>query len=55
MFVQSCTIYVCRATFQNRVRDIDELTTLAQHTGFELEERVEMPANNMTLVWKRVG
>lgn len=37
------------------VRDIDELTTLAQHTGFELEERVEMPANNMTLVWKRVG
>jgi len=35
------------------VRDIDELTELAGRTGFALEERVDMPANNMTLVWTR--
>jgi SAM-dependent methyltransferase len=35
------------------VRDIDELTDLAGRTGFELEKRVDMPANNMTLVWTR--
>lgn len=35
------------------VRDIDELTELARRTGFALEERVDMPANNMTLVWTR--
>jgi SAM-dependent methyltransferase len=35
------------------VRDIDELTELASRTGFTLLERVEMPANNMTLVWAR--
>ena len=37
------------------VRDVDELTVLAQRTGFELQERVDMPANNMTLVWTRLG
>ncbi|MGB5413808.1 MAG: DUF938 domain-containing protein, partial [Polyangiales bacterium] len=36
------------------VRDIDELTELAGRTGFELQESVSMPANNMTLVWARV-
>jgi SAM-dependent methyltransferase len=35
------------------VRDIDDLTKLADRTGFTLEERVQMPANNMTLVWTR--
>jgi SAM-dependent methyltransferase len=36
------------------VRDIDALIELAARTGFELQERVPMPANNMTLVWIRV-
>jgi SAM-dependent methyltransferase len=35
------------------VRDIEELTELAGRTGFTLRERVDMPANNMTLVWAR--
>jgi len=35
------------------VRDIDELTELGARTGFALDERVGMPANNMTLVWTR--
>ena len=35
------------------VRDIDELLELGVRTGFTLEERVSMPANNMTLVWMR--
>lgn len=37
------------------VRDVDELVTLARQTGFELAERVQMPANNMILVWLRNG
>jgi SAM-dependent methyltransferase len=36
------------------IRDIDELSELAVRTGFTLRERVEMPANNMTLIWSRV-
>lgn len=36
------------------VRDIDELIDLAGRTGFALQERMPMPANNMTLVWARV-
>jgi hypothetical protein len=35
------------------IRDIDELSELGRKTGFALQERVGMPANNMTLVWKR--
>jgi Protein of unknown function (DUF938) len=35
------------------VRDLDELNELAVSTGFTLEERIAMPANNMTLVWTR--
>ena len=35
------------------IREIDELRELAGRTGFVLEERVSMPANNMTLVWTR--
>ena len=35
------------------VRDVDELSVLAKRTGFLLEETVPMPANNMTLVWRR--
>lgn len=37
------------------VRDIDELTALADREGFALNERVDMPANNMVLVWMRIG
>lgn len=37
------------------VRDIDELTELADRTGFLLQERVPMPANNKILIWSRVG
>jgi hypothetical protein len=37
------------------VRDIDELLDLGDRTGFTLEERVGMPANNMTLVWMRAA
>jgi len=35
------------------VRDIDELAELGSRTGFTLQDRVDMPANNMTLVWTR--
>lgn len=35
------------------VRDLDELSDLARQTGFRLDKRFEMPANNMTLVWLR--
>lgn len=37
------------------VRDIDELSELATRTDFTLEESVLMPANNMTLVWRRAS
>ncbi len=37
------------------IRDVDELSELALRTGLELEERVDMPANNMVLVWRRIG
>ena len=37
------------------VRDIDELSALATRTGFTLEQSVLMPANNMTLVWRRAS
>ena len=37
------------------VRDIDELSALATRTGFTLEQSVLMPANNMTLVWRRTS
>lgn len=36
------------------IRDIDELSALAARTQLALEERIEMPANNMCLVWRRV-
>ena len=35
------------------VRDIDDLRELGGRTGFVLEERVRMPANNLILVWTR--
>jgi SAM-dependent methyltransferase len=35
------------------VRDIDALEVIARGAGFALEERVAMPANNMTLIWRR--
>ena len=35
------------------VRDLDELSELGTRTGFGLDKRFDMPANNMTLVWVR--
>lgn len=35
------------------VRDVDDLQRVADETGFDLEERITMPANNMTLIWKQ--
>jgi hypothetical protein len=35
------------------VRDVDALVELGRQTGLSLQERVDMPANNMTLVWTR--
>jgi hypothetical protein len=35
------------------VRDIDDLQNLAASAGLELVESVEMPANNLTLVFER--
>ena len=35
------------------VRDIDALGTLASEEGFALDARFDMPANNMTLCWRR--
>ncbi len=37
------------------VRDIKALIPIAQNHGFALEERVLMPANNFTLIWRKVG
>ena len=34
------------------VRDLDEVTTLAQRQGFRLERVVGMPANNLTVVFR---
>lgn len=36
------------------VRDVTEISAVAAEHGFTLEERVLMPANNFTLVWRRV-
>ena len=35
------------------VRDVDQLKELGNASGFDLKERVPMPANNMTLIWAR--
>jgi SAM-dependent methyltransferase len=35
------------------VRDVDEVSTVAEARGFTLEERVPMPANNFTLIFRR--
>jgi hypothetical protein len=35
------------------VRDIDDLQKLAANAGLKLVEIVEMPANNLTLVFER--
>lgn len=36
------------------LREIDDLTNEASMSGFRLEETVPMPANNFTLVWRKV-
>ncbi|MCH8531606.1 MAG: class I SAM-dependent methyltransferase [Saccharospirillum sp.] len=35
------------------IRDLDELTPLAEASGFRLEADHAMPANNRTLIWRR--
>jgi Protein of unknown function (DUF938) len=35
------------------VRDLDEVAALARRHGFALEERVAMPANNLSVVFRR--
>ena len=36
------------------VRDVTEVSAVAKENGFVLEEQVTMPANNFTLIWRRV-
>jgi SAM-dependent methyltransferase len=35
------------------VRDLNEVSRVADAAGFDLAERISMPANNFTLVWTR--
>jgi Protein of unknown function (DUF938) len=35
------------------VRDLDEVAALARRHGLALEERVAMPANNLSLMFRR--
>ena len=35
------------------VRDITEVTKVAENHGLELEEIVAMPANNFSVIWRR--
>jgi len=37
------------------VRDLDEVTVLAQGHGFTLEQVIAMPANNLTVVFRAAG
>jgi SAM-dependent methyltransferase len=37
------------------VRDLDDVARLAERHGFALEERVPMPANNFSLVFRRAA
>lgn len=37
------------------VRDIAKITDLAVRNGFELIEQIAMPANNLTVVFHRLG
>jgi hypothetical protein len=37
------------------VRDLDDVEQLAKTSGFALQETVEMPANNLTVVFVRLG
>ena len=36
------------------VRDLDDVTTLAERYGFKCAEIVAMPANNLTVAFRRV-
>lgn len=36
------------------VRDVDDLKSLADRVGLELERDYDMPADNRTLVWKKI-
>lgn len=36
------------------VRDVNEVSVVAASRGFTLEDRVQMPANNFTLIWRKL-
>ena len=36
------------------VRDVDDLTACARERSFRLADSIRMPANNFTLVWRRL-
>jgi hypothetical protein len=35
------------------VRDVNDVSAVAKAHGFVLEEQIAMPANNLTLIWRR--
>ena len=37
------------------VRDVEDLKKLATNSGIQLREIIDMPANNKTLIWQKVG
>jgi hypothetical protein len=37
------------------VRDIDKVVDVAGNEGLALEEAVPMPANNFTLIWRKLN
>jgi hypothetical protein len=37
------------------LRDLGEVSALASEAGFELKESIAMPANNLSVVWRRVA
>ncbi len=36
------------------LREIDDVSAVATQTGFSLAETIDMPANNLSLVWRRL-
>lgn len=36
------------------LRDLNDVTKVAQTAGFVLENRISMPANNWSLIWRRI-
>jgi hypothetical protein len=36
------------------IRDLEMVTTLAEENGFQLQEKIEMPANNLSVIFKKI-